>query len=247
MHRLNGCRPKYSKYKTRHNAIEKILIEAIRSTTNQRLVIRRSTQVRMTGAAALSERNQRLMPDLWYFDRVKNCIQVIEITVPYDSVDDDGRSKVAIRREEKIRKYEDLVTEIRNRWEIAAHLHIVVVSSLGTVPKDTKRELLSLLGGDTKLVNEISRSLALAAVRESALIYWGIDPTQQRADNHEVNPAQDDDGENPTDQDEDVDPNLIARLFESPTEHDTDGSATPEHVSEHDDAHINQDDERIIM
>lgn len=245
MHRLNGCRPKYTKYKTRHNAIEKILIEAIRSTTNQRLVIRRSTQVRMTGAAALSERNQRLMPDLWYFDRVKNCIQVIEITVPYDSTDEDGRSKVKIRREEKSQKYRDLITEIRTQWAVAAHLHVIVVSSLGTVPKDTKLDLLSLLGGDSKLVNEISRSLALAAVRESALIYWGIDPTRQRADNHEVNPAQNDDGQIP--EDTDVDPDLIDQLFESPTNNDSDSSAASDHVDPHDDASIAHDAERVIV
>lgn len=117
----------------------------------------RSTQLRMRGAPDLSEEDRRLKPDLWYFDRVKNCIQVIEITVPYDSIDDDGRSKLAIRREEKLQKYQGLINEIRNQWTVAAHLHVTAVSSLGVVPKDTKQDLLSLMGGDSRKANEISR------------------------------------------------------------------------------------------
>ena len=210
MHRLNGCKSRNNPYKTRHNAIEQLLIQAIRLSTRQRLVINRSRQVRMASAPRLSQANQRFMPDLWYFDRVNNCIQIIEITVPYDSIDDNGKSKLKIRREAKLEKYSPLANEIRAEWQVAVHLHVIVVSSLGTVPKETKRDLLSLFRGDSKLVNDLTRSLALIAVRESALLYWGIARTRGTADNHDVNPAENDEGQRPR---EEANPTVVDQLF----------------------------------
>ena len=188
MHRLNGCRPLYSKYKVRHNKVEAIIVETIKSTTHQRLQIHRSTRVTMPGCPDLSPENRVLLPDIWYFDRVNNQLKIIEITVPYDSVGEDGSTKLWERRREKLQKYEGLVEEIRRDWNLTTHLHVIVVSSLGAVPQETVRELRQLLGGDPKLVNSTTRSLALNAARESALIYWGICEDNE-ADNHAVNPA----------------------------------------------------------
>ena len=188
MHRLNGCRPLYSRYKARHNKVEAIVVEAIKSTTNQRLQINRSTRITMPGCPELSPENRAFLPDVWYFDRVNNHLKIIEITVPYDSIDDTGSTKLSQRRQEKLEKYAGLVDEIRREWNVATHFHVIVVSSLGTVPKETVRELRQLLGGDPKLVNSVTRSLALNAARESALIYWGI-RADDAAENHVVNPA----------------------------------------------------------
>ena len=188
MHRLNGCRPLYSKYKVRHNKVEAIIVETIKSTTHQRLQIHRSTRITMPGCPDLSPENRVLLPDIWYFDRVNNQLKIIEITVPYDSVGEDGSTKLWERRREKLQKYEGLVEEIRRDWNLTTHLHVIVVSSLGAVPQETVRELRQLLGGDPKLVNSTTRSLALNAARESALIYWGIYGDNE-ADNHAVNPA----------------------------------------------------------
>ena len=141
MHRLNGCRPLYSKYKVRHNKVEAIIVETIKSTTHQRLQIHRSTRVTMPGCPDLSPENRVLLPDIWYFDRVNNHLKIIEITVPYDSIDDTGSTKLSQRRQEKLEKYAGLVDEIRREWNVATHFHVIVVSSLGTVPKETVREL----------------------------------------------------------------------------------------------------------
>lgn len=217
MHRLNGCRPQFSKFKTRHNEIERIIVKAIKETTNQRLLIQRSRELTLPGSPALSAANKALKPDIWYLDRVKNCIKIIEITVPYDSIDDDGRTKLTHRREEKIEKYTPLVDEIRRSWEMSVHLHVIVVSSLGAVPKETQRELLHLFEGDNKKAQDVSRSLALNAVRESALIYWGIDKNQNHADNHEVNPATSDEAEDHAEEDHHED---AEGLFQSATDTD---------------------------
>jgi hypothetical protein len=215
MHRLNACRPQYSKYKTRHNEIERIVVNAIKGSTNQRLLIQRSRELALPGSPALSPDIKRLKPDIWYLDRVKNCIKIIEITVPYDSVDDDGRTKLSHRREEKIEKYTPLVDEIRSKWEMSVYLHVIVVSSLGVVPKDTQRELLQILDGDYKKAQDVSRSLALNAVRESALIYWGIDKNQNHADNHEVNSASSEEAEDHAEEDHHEN---VEGLFQSATD-----------------------------
>ena len=183
--------------------------------------------MRIPGTEPLSEENKHLRPDVWYFDRVKNTMTIIEVNCPYDSIGDDSRSKLSRRREEKLRKYESLVDEIRTKWEMSVRFHVIVVSSLGTVPKETKRDLLALFGGDSKLVNEISRSLTLNTVRESALIYWNIDRGRyDYAEYHAVNPAnivthnapEEESAHNQTDSESPSDPDNqnIDQLFASP-------------------------------
>lgn len=84
-------------------------------------------------------------------------------------------------------------------------------------------------------------------MRESALIYWGIDTTRQRADNYAVNPAQIDEDQDPADMD--ANPDLIDRLFESATNSASEASedsTDPEHAEPHDAAPIDADRERVV-
>lgn len=53
-------------------------------------------------------------------------------------------------------------------------LHIIVVSSLGAVPKETYMELATLLRGSKRMSRRTARAISGAAIRGSALIYWGL-------------------------------------------------------------------------
>lgn len=178
MHRLNACTILKSQYKERHNMIVSEMEKAIRNNTNQRIRFHRSTQLRLEGAPQLPQDVRGLLPDLWFIDNARNVIRVIEVTVPYGSYTDSEQgsriSTLAKRRTEKLMKYNELVEQARLSFNMEVSLHVIVVSSLGAVPKETFRELTILLRGSKLKTKRLARAISAVAIRGSALIYWGL-------------------------------------------------------------------------
>lgn len=179
MHRLNACNIIKSQYKERHNMVVAEVEKAIRINTNQRIRFHRSTQIRMEGFPQLPPDVRSFLPDLWYVDIARNIMKVLEITVPYGSYTDgdDHNSRISTldkRRTEKKEKYKELIEEIKSTFNMDAELHVIVVSSLGAVSKDTYREISTLLHENKMNCKRTARAISAAAIRGSALIYWGF-------------------------------------------------------------------------
>lgn len=178
MHRLNACLTQKSQFKERHNMVVAEIEKAIRSNTNQRIRFHRSTQLRLEGAPLLPPDTRSLLSDLWFIDNARNTLRVIEVTVPYGSFTDDEIgtriSTLEKRRKEKLSKYKELTEQARSCYNMDVTLHVIVVSSLGAVPRETYKELATLLRGSKRMTRRTARTISVAAIRGSALIYWGL-------------------------------------------------------------------------
>ena len=96
----------------------------------------------------LSDKSSRFKQDIWLFttdaQTPKKTVTIIEIIYPY-SMDTD------IRREDKLKKYELLVDDIKSTWNVDVSLHVIVVSSQGVItPKVVKRKLYRKSHSNTK-------------------------------------------------------------------------------------------------
>ncbi|KAH0795120.1 hypothetical protein GPJ56_000963 [Histomonas meleagridis] len=88
---------------------------------------------------------------------------------------DNDRERVStleLARKKKIEKYSKLVEEIRTNWKAKVSLFVIVVSSLGAVPNETLKDLVSLTG-DKKKAIIAAMKCCLEALRHSWSIFTG--------------------------------------------------------------------------
>ena len=163
-HILNGCVYYKQKYTGRHNAIVDLVWEMIREAA------RPQTLTPHFNSALLDvdedENVRRLRPDLWY--RKGGTLHVVEVTVPY-ATPSHGENTLETRRREKLEKYEPLMTALRRRPGAAAELHVIVIGSLGAIPKSTIKELEKL--APAALTRRYAKRMTAAAILGSRLIY----------------------------------------------------------------------------
>ena len=119
----------------------------------------------------------RLRPDLWY--RKNGTLHIVEVTVPY-ATPSRGGNTLEMRRREKLEKYQPLMETLTRRPGAAAELHVIVIGSLGAIPKETIKELEKL--APTSLVKRYVKRMAAAAILGSRMIYLeSRRPNQTRA------------------------------------------------------------------
>ena len=109
---------------------------------------------------------RRLRPDLWY--RKGGTLHVVEVTVPY-ATPSHRENTLETRRREKLEKCEPLLTALRRRPGAAAELHVIVVGSLGAIPKSTFKVLEKL--APTSIVRRYAKRMTAAAILGSRLVY----------------------------------------------------------------------------
>ena len=171
MHRLNGFICKFSLYTKRHNYICKIISEVMKDKHGRRNAppIHENCTLTWLNKEELSDDLKRLKPDLWFGVESNGNLEIhiIEVNCPYGGytmVNGSKKSKLEIRRSQKIEKYTPLVSEIERRWSARVHLHVIIVSSLGVVPKDTMKKLKTLLGNKRKMILTAKRLSAATLI-----------------------------------------------------------------------------------
>ena len=172
MHRLNGCFTRRSWYTPRHDAVLKEIIKGIKELHNDNNIIFKYSIPITRNGISLPDDTKRLKPDAWFFK--DNKLSIIEITCPYGTLKDhEGRreSSLTIQRNVKLNKYKKLVEDCKKKFRVDATLYVIVVSSLGAVPKETMEEIKRLLEHNTKLAKLVAKRCTTAALRESMKIY----------------------------------------------------------------------------
>ena len=77
---------------------------------------------------------------------------LIDIAVPDDS-------RVEVKENEKVQKYQDLARELRKLWQVKVKVVPVVVGVLGTIPKALEKQL-----------KEIETSVRVELLQKAALL-----------------------------------------------------------------------------
>jgi hypothetical protein len=130
----------------RHDVIQEIFIEAIRTHFSNFQRIYRSYTVKFDDHT-LPERYARLKPDLWFVHPDDDNIQLIEFTVPYGCFDENSSvSTLELHRRDKFSKYSDLVGDCQSSCNRQTFLHMIIISSLGIIEPHVFNELRSILG-----------------------------------------------------------------------------------------------------
>ena len=176
-HRINACLPKKSLYKIRHNNVVEDIIKAIDKNSNQQFVFHRSTHVHVPNMRQLEPENNRLLPDIWFIDNVKNQLTIIEVSIPYGdmkTVNQELISSLDYTSNVKTEKYKTLCEDCQNKLQMNVKFYPIIVSTLGAVSKKTFNNIKQLLNGNMKDTRRCARDISYSAIKDSALIYWGI-------------------------------------------------------------------------
>ena len=77
-------------------------------------------------------------PDLLIIDKSEKNCQIIDVEIPEDE-------RVRANEDEKVEKYQDLVTEVRRKmWGVRTKVIRIVVEALGTIPLSLKENLWTI-------------------------------------------------------------------------------------------------------
>ncbi|OHT15068.1 hypothetical protein TRFO_14402 [Tritrichomonas foetus] len=176
-HILNNCRPgSLCAYKSRHDEVVSATVDLIKETFKPYPSIHLSKSINLEGLH-LDGNLSRLLPDIWFKDPVSNKVYIIEVTVPYGLYSDDGTASLDKRRNEKINKYSPLVAEVAKQLNIIVSFHVIVVSSLGCVTRETYEEL-KRINSYRKVVRRTAIRYSEAALGSSCKIFWSaLHPT----------------------------------------------------------------------
>lgn len=168
-HILNGCQFLKQRYTDRHNRVVDLVWDMI-SKANHPTQLHPHFNTVVPGP--LSEATRRLRPDIWYMRN--GVLHVVEITVPYASTtqrDGSRQDTLAMRRAQKLDKYQQLIEEIQNQPGAAAELHVIIVGSLGAIPDATMKELLKL--APAPLAKRYAKRIVAATILGSRILYLG--------------------------------------------------------------------------
>ena len=175
-HILNGCQFLKQRYTDRHNRVVDLVWDMI-NKANHPAQLHPHFNTIVPGP--LSEVTRRLRPDIWYMRN--GVLHVVEITVPYASTtqrDGSRQDTLAMRRTQKLDKYQQLIEEIQNQPGAAAELHVIIVGSLGAIPDATMKELLKL--APAPLAKRYAKRIVAATILGSRILYLG----SQKRGNH---------------------------------------------------------------
>ena len=179
MHHLNKCNASMTSITKRHNEIAHIITDGIRNMLRfDTPPLNENSTVFIPDEPQLPDRSSRFKPDIWFFTTdahtLKKTVTIIEITCPYamDTDTPTGRkSSLDIRREDKLKKYEPLVDDIKSTWNADVSLHVIVVSSLGAITTDTEKELMKIFKTKNR-ANNIAKRCVVAAIKGSWSIFF---------------------------------------------------------------------------
>ena len=173
-HRLNSCERNKLQKKTRHNMVQRVILEELTRKFGQNKVTI-DKGVNINGQQVAPPFN-RLRPDIVVTD--EKTIHIVEFTVPYDHLKEDKSEAMVSAYQQKVDKYRDLVIQCRTQFNMKVDLTIVVVSSLGAILKKSIKEVKKLLGLNIKAhkakTNRILRRMSMAACIGSYFIYYNI-------------------------------------------------------------------------
>ena len=182
MHRLNKCTASMVRITARHNSIAKVICDGLMDMYGYSCPpLNENSNVFLPDADSLPDRSKNLKPDIWYIYEdprtQKKSMMIIEITCPYGMLTDSPQGRISsldLREKEKADKYKNLIEDIKNTWNIDATLHIIVVSSLGAITRNTVSTIKKLFV--TKERGKlIAKRCVMAAIRGSWAIFYGKD------------------------------------------------------------------------
>jgi hypothetical protein len=216
-HVLNGCRHKFKQMTVRHNQICTILVEAvIKSYKNS--IIKQNSRIKPLGRSQeLPDDTKILKPDIWF--EQDGTLHIIEVTVPYaqqtqrfehregeeeEVPDAEELSTLEVRRREKVAKYSKLVQDCKRIFGLECKLHIIVVSSLGAIPKETLTTLQKLLHCQPRTLSLWLKRLSVAAIRGSMVLFYNLKPRNYIRNVPTALDEEQDDGVDDDDQDEET-------------------------------------------
>lgn len=185
MHRLNGCISIRNKLTKRHNAIADEVIKGIKDPKN--IIFNKSRPININNTT-LHGNSKLLQPDIWFLSNNNKTLNIIEVTVPYGQIS-NGKSTLDSRREEKLNKYQELINDCKNTFNLKVNYFVVVVSSLGAVPKETLNDLYKLYN-NKKTAQLVAKRCCIAALRESMFLIYDNNSTRNSNNNHNSNDEQ---------------------------------------------------------
>lgn len=186
-HLLNGCQYRKNEFTIRHDAVAAILRDYI--INNKHCVVHSNQVVRGRDGARLEGDNTNLKPDLWWWKDDK--LYIVEITIPYGmytDVDGNHTSTLLLRRQQKINKYNSLVNDCKNQFNCDVDFSVIILSSLGALPKETIDELKKLTNTEADW-KKMSKKMVMATLKESMCIAYNWRPRSRSVNNGLVNDA----------------------------------------------------------
>lgn len=274
-HRLNGCLKNIHKYKPRHDGVAEEMLTAFKEHRDYRnCTFHSDCTIRLNDdiESPLSGPESSKKPDIWFIHG--NTLHIIEITIPYGSMAENGISTLTTRREEKIEKYGALLLACKDQLQMDIFLHVIIISSLGFIPEETLTEFATLLGKSKPKVKKLAKRCVRIVLEESRKIIflWNQDE-ERNQDNTGTTDGTDDDDIHvvqgvavPTEphNDEDIDDTnlstvdreLIERLFEAnvdayqedmpPTPPVEDNAEFGFHIDTHEGSELSSDSEHDV-
>ena len=97
-------------------------------------------------------------PDMIVVDKVDKYCEIIDFAILYDS-------KIELKEQEKIEKYQDLRRELKKMWYMKVNITPIVTGAMGAIPKKLRKRS-GQLGIKTRLV-ELQKSAILYCNRKT--------------------------------------------------------------------------------
>jgi hypothetical protein len=216
-HILNGCRHKFKQMTVRHNQICTILVEAVIKSYKSSSIKQNSRIKPMGRTQELPEDTKILKPDIWF--EHDGTLHIIEVTIPYaqqtqkfehrdgeeeEEPDAEELSTLEVRRREKVAKYSKLVQDCKSIFGLECKLHVVIVSSLGAIPKETLTTLQKLLHCQPRTLSLWLKRLSVAAIRGSMVLFYNLKPRSYVRNVPTALDEEQDDGVDDDDEDEET-------------------------------------------
>lgn len=163
-HRLNDCKSSLAKFKNRHDSVVREIVELIKANPGRRPIIHLDSTVRKPNGDAIDGPHASDRPDIWF--ETQSRYVIVEVTVPYGDVSEDGRNSLEERYNGKEQKYKDLITDITNQTGKEATLFTIVISSLGAWYHKSLKAL-KLIANAKDRFKRFSKRIVVAVLKES--------------------------------------------------------------------------------
>lgn len=149
MHILNKCTPSLGLIKGRHDAVAKIFADNLKDD-HPDIPIFEDKPIFIKDLEKLPEEVASMKPDIWFCEEANGDlnITIIEFSIPFGTMTNDSNgariSSLSKVRQEKEVKYKALIRHLQNIYKAKVYYYVVVVSSLGAMPKETLKVLKDL-------------------------------------------------------------------------------------------------------
>ena len=181
-HILNGCQHKKHVFSKRHDEVVKIIRDFLNS---KRIITHANQVVRNRDYERLNGETSTLKPDLWWW--VNNTLSIVEFTIPYGSISNVNElptSTLDLRRQQKLSKYKPLMEACKAQFNCDVNLYVIIVSSLGALPKETINDLKLITGSNWK---RIAKRMVSTSLRESMFIFSNWRPNNSSVPTNDNN------------------------------------------------------------